>query len=682
MKMKWFMKSMFCVLILTGCIAISWVTGAQAQESKDQPKAGVFNLGEVVVTGKGEIVTQMTTVETVDRGQMDLTNAIDVSKAIDTLPGVFVTKGRRNEAFLNVRGFSQRYIPIFYDGIPLYVPWDGYADPSELPTGNISQITVTKGAASVLYGPNTMAGVINIVSMKPQKAIEGSYSVELNENGPFYGLNLGSKIDRFYVMAGLTGFHFGDFKMSDDFTQQPRGTAGYSEDGGTRDNSDAESSAGNFKVGFMPADGHEYALGVQHVHSEKGLPTNIYPSETQSFWRFTEWEKTTYYFIGDSKITDHLSAQTRIYYDTYYNVLDAYDNNTYTTQTRPPGSGNPPFTHSTYDDYTTGGSLALRSTHFSKNTLSFAFHYRDDVHRQQRIDGTSPWDRYEGETFSYGLEDDIKITEKLGLVAGLDYDVQKAKEANGAPLRPDDDVLNGMGGLVYNFEDATKAHFSVAKKSRFPTLNEAYSTSVKPATGELFIPNPNLKKETSINYEAGVERPLPWHSNASLAIFYSDVNDKIASVRTPSGTSIYDNVGKAVYQGFELSLKTEGLPHNTLETHYTYLDAEDRSDNRTSDHLRESPEHQFYLSDLYKLNDWLSLFGKAQYNAGQWDQKRDLTWLKLGSYWTVDLKAMVEIYKNLVAEIGVQNMFDENYETAYGFPREGRTFFCGVRGAF
>ena len=43
---------------------------------------------------------------------------------------------------------------------------------------------------------------------------------------------------------------------------------------------------------------------------------------------------------------------------------------------------------------------------------------------------------------------------------------------------------------------------------------------------------------------------------------------------------------------------------------------------------------------------------------------------------------MAEISKFLVAEVGVRNLFDENYETGYGFPREGRTFFCGLRGTF
>ena len=659
------------LLFITLCFSFIPVSPLLAQQQPSGAEPGVFHLGEVVVTGAAETVTQITTVETVDREMLDLTNAKDVSQALDTLPGVFISKGSRNEAYINVRGFNQKYVPIFYDGIPLYIPNDGYTDASELPTGNISQITLTKGAASTLYGPNTMGGVINIVSMKPQKAIEGSYGVEVDENGASGSLNLGSRMGRFYVIAGASGVDFDDYKMSDDFSPitSPLGFRGYFENGGLRDNSDTKTASGNFKAGFIPADGHEYAFGVQHVKTERGLPPNVDPNSSQRFWRFSEWEKTTYYLIGDSRITDGLSSNVRFYYDTYYNILDAYDDATYSTQTRRSSF------HSTYDDYTPGGSLVLRTTYIPQNTLSFAFHYKDDVHEEQD-NYNLPWEKYEAETFSYGLEDDFKITDNLGVVLGVSYDVQKPLNANGGPLREDDHAWNGLGGLVYKFSDETKVHGSIAAKSRFPTLKELYSSYLGTA-----IPNPNLKKEEAINSEVGVERPLPWKSYAGLTVFYSDVENLITRT-TIGGRDSYTNIGKARYQGFEFSLRTEALPNNILEAHYTYLDAEDKSDNRTSDHLRESPQNQFYVSDLFRLNDWVSVFGKLQYNQGQWDQKSNLQWVELSGYWIFDLKAMVEIHKSLLAEVGVRNLFDENYETAYGFPREGRTFFVGLRGVF
>ena len=110
---------------------------------------------------------------------------------------------------------------------------------------------------------------------------------------------------------------------------------------------------------------------------------------------------------------------------------------------------------------------------------------------------------------------------------------------------------------------------------------------------------------------------------------------------------------KVQYRGFEVSLKTECLPRNTLGAHYTYLDADDKSEN-PEDHLTETPKHRFHVSDLFKVNDWISLFAKAAYNKGQWEQKslpdRTLEWVELDSYWTVDVKAMAELSRYATVE--------------------------------
>ena len=172
--------------------------------------------------------------------------------------------------------------------------------------------------------------------------------------------------------------------------------------------------------------------------------------------------KTTYYLIGDSKITDHLSAKTRLYYDTYYNVLDAYDNANFTTQNLGRAF------HSTFDDYATGGSLVRsEQTYIPRNILSFAFHYKEDVHQEQD-NPNLPWERYEGKLFSYGLEDNIKITESLGLCLGGNYDVQKTKYNNGGTLRDDDDAFNGSWGPCLYFRGCDQGPRLCCQQDPFP----------------------------------------------------------------------------------------------------------------------------------------------------------------------------------------------------------------------
>jgi len=639
---------------------------AQEDETGPIPEVGtVFSLGEVVVTGQKDAVSDIATTDIVDEEQIDLTTSENVAEALDTLPGVFLNVGTKNERNYTVRGFDQRYVPIYFDGIPIYVPNDGYVDAGKLPAANISQIKLTKGNSSVLYGPNAMGGVINIISKKPQQKIEADFELGGRQSNTFNSdLYIGSRLDKFYVAANAGYLNSDGYRLSSDFTPGPN------QGHGTRNNSDINQKNGSLKVGFTPAQGHEYAIGVNSIRSEWGLPPDAY-TDRPRFWRFTDWEKDTYYFIGDSKITNKLSTKLRIYRDTYYNVLDSYDNDSYSTQTRRYAF------HSTYDDYSNGGSLTIRSGYIPKNVTSFSFHYKEDVHQEQDDYGEA-WERYETETFSFGLEDDYEILDNLSLVAGISYDIQDPKYANGAPVRDDDDTFNPMAGVHWTILKDLGLHFSVGKKTRFPTLLELYSGLLGKN-----VPNPDLESEEAVNYEIGAEKPLPGRNFVRLNLFYSDIKNLIVNKEVGPDLDQYQNIGKARYQGVEVSFRSAFFKRNMFELSYTYLDAQNRSPNRTSDHLEERPEHKLYISDLYELTEWLSLFGKLEYYSKQWYEDWDTgSWKTLDGFVTFDFKVIGTLSKHVDLEAGVKNMFDENYSLSYGYPREGRTFFGVLRASF
>jgi len=414
-----------------------WGAAAQSQEaSTASDSAGIFDIGEVVVEGKGETITQVSTVETVSQERIDLINAQNISDALESLPGVTVSVGAKNERNINVRGFNERYVPTFLDGIPIYIPYDGYVDTGNLPTSSLSKITLTKGISSALYGPNTMGGVINIVTMKPQKSIGGEIEAGYAEEKAYHtNINLGSRLDKFYFMLSGGYLDSDGFRLSDDFD------ANAIEDGGLRDNSDIEQKSGSIKIGFTPTENQEYAIGVNVVSMEKGFPPSTSLTDRTRYWRFTDWDKETYYLIGNIDFTEKFSVNLRAYHDEYYNVLDSYDDDTYSSQTKRSAF------HSIYDDHSDGGSLTLRSRHLANQTISAALHYKKDVHEAQGDRGED-WERYETEMYSFGLEDDIKFSDRLSLVLGLSYDLQCPEYANGEPVRDDEDAFNPQAGAV------------------------------------------------------------------------------------------------------------------------------------------------------------------------------------------------------------------------------------------
>jgi iron complex outermembrane receptor protein len=124
------------------------VVGQTADTSKR-----VFNLGQVNIVGIKDSVRS----SKLNAHTLNLYNRYDVSHALNLLPGVILTAvGPRNESAINVRGFDIRQVPVYLDGVPLYVPYDGYVDLARYNTFNLSEINVSKGYSSVLFGPNVV----------------------------------------------------------------------------------------------------------------------------------------------------------------------------------------------------------------------------------------------------------------------------------------------------------------------------------------------------------------------------------------------------------------------------------------------------------------------------------------------------------------------------------------------
>src|SRR6185295_9268465 len=112
----------------------------------------------------------------------------DLAEALDLIPGVSVQNlGQRRERLVTVRGFSSRQVPLFIDGIPVYVPYDGNVDLARFGVDYVSKIVVSKGLTSLLYGPNILGGAVNVVSRKPTQPFEASVRLSSEADDHFDG---------------------------------------------------------------------------------------------------------------------------------------------------------------------------------------------------------------------------------------------------------------------------------------------------------------------------------------------------------------------------------------------------------------------------------------------------------------------------------------------------------------
>lgn len=69
---------------------------------------------------------------------------------------------------VRIQGLQGKYTQILRDGLPLYGDFSGSFNPLQIPPVDLQQIELIKGAASTLYGGGAIAGLINLVSRKPE----------------------------------------------------------------------------------------------------------------------------------------------------------------------------------------------------------------------------------------------------------------------------------------------------------------------------------------------------------------------------------------------------------------------------------------------------------------------------------------------------------------------------------
>ena len=142
-------------------------TAAQAQQSGEGlgvPGVGIYTLGQLDLIGGSTITNEA----------MWTFNKNSVDQAVGILPGVTMTNtgGSRNEKDILVRGFDRFRVPLYEDGVRIYLPYDNRLDFGRFLTPDLSEVQVEKGYVSVLNGPGGEGGAINLVSRKPTKPFE------------------------------------------------------------------------------------------------------------------------------------------------------------------------------------------------------------------------------------------------------------------------------------------------------------------------------------------------------------------------------------------------------------------------------------------------------------------------------------------------------------------------------
>ncbi len=614
---------------------------AQAQE-KEKEKAKekkqeipVRITEEILVVGRAPADLPVSTVVSLSATQIDQLKPLDLSEIIKYAPGAMVTVGNKNEYSLKLRGFDNKRIALLVDGVPVIDPYYGSFDLKTVAAGGVESIQVTEGPSSVLYGPNTMGGIVNVISRRP---------------GPEPRVSLAASYgDRSTRSLGLdSSYLWKKFGFAATAGYQDSNGYGYRDPAGVklaRANSDYSRTNLNLKLYYYPTSGSEIMVNGGYYHSEYGLPPDLYGRAR--YWRFPKWDRYMVNAGGLTALGDRSSLRFRAFYVKYDNTLDFFNDAAMTVRQ---SSG-------TFDnaDY---GVFGIGDFYLAPwNSLKLSVYYQGDKVRTQD-DTNLPWTKFDQATFSTGVEDHITLTPRWRVVLGASWDyLDKFEGKNTSRLNP-------LVGVKYSPAEDLDVHLSYAGKSRFPSMNSLYS----PSQG-----NPDLLSERASTFELGAAYNRGVYLAA--AVFSTKLYDMINSFRLPSGLRTYFNIGEARLNGAEFQVQKR-WPWLMATVNYTYLDHRNVSDARPLDVLSRhnlSFELALFLPADLRLG-LAGLFASKSY----WYDNNARKLLDIPDYGYLDLSLSWSL-GDFAPFIKVANVFDEYFYTEPGFPWRGRYIEVGIR---
>lgn len=205
-------------LFVTAMLLVATPGAASAQEHHDDDpdRHDVVEVEEIIVqaTRSGRRVQdEPIRVEVIGREEIEekiLMTPGNIAMLVNETGGVRVqvTSPALGASNVRIQGMRGRYTQILADGLPLYGGQASSIGLLQIPPTDLGQVEIIKGAASALYGPSALGGVINLVSRRPDDEPQMEYLLNLtSRDGQDLTAYLASPIDDHWGGSITGGYH-------------------------------------------------------------------------------------------------------------------------------------------------------------------------------------------------------------------------------------------------------------------------------------------------------------------------------------------------------------------------------------------------------------------------------------------------------------------------------------------
>jgi vitamin B12 transporter len=593
---------------------------------------------DIVVTAAGieqsrDEVGQAITV--IDADTIRTRQAIDVVDLLATTPGVrFNRNGTVGaQTGVSLRGAETTQTLVLIDGVKVNDPsgiGDGY-DFGPLLTGNIRRIEVLRGSNSVVHGSQAIGGVVNIMTGVPAEGFGANASAEYG-----YADTFSAKAD----VSGTAGIASGGVGAAYFRTDGISSAANGTERDGT------ENIAANARVKLAFSDNLSLDLRGYYIHAD--LDVDGFPAPTYALADTPEIAITDQYvgYAGlnlallDGKLTNRAAVTWMRNDRDYYSARGA--------------------------DVDYG---------YSGTNLRFEYEGVYAPVDQAKLVFGYEHERPDYDYFGFGSTANAKIN--IDSVYALAIVKPFAGLAVTGGLRRDDHSQFGGAtsfGANANYSPnggATNVRLSYGEGFKAPSLYQLYDT---------FSGNRALRPERSKSYDIGFDQQLDGgRAVLSVTAFKRDTRNQI---NYDNDTFTYANLDRTRAKGVEASIALKPVDALTVTGSYSYVDARDRSAGSANEgnRLARRAANAVSVSADYVWPFGLSTGATVTMVGDSFDNAANTR--RLDGYALAGVRASFPVGENLEVYGRVDNLTDENYQTAYGYGTYGRAAYGGVRVRF
>lgn len=497
-----------------------------------------FSLSPIVTENQGVIITGVSTATSIRKSPVAVaiirrqallqTPSANIIDALTRIPGVSQTSTGPAISKPVIRGMGYNRVVTINDGARQEGQQWGDEHGIEIDELSVVKAEVLKGPASLMYGSDAMAGVLNLISHVPvaEGTLKGNLLTNYQSNNGMFGLN-GS------LAGNKNGFNwnvYGTYKSAGDYKNKY--------DGNVLNSRFNERNLGGY-LGLNKSWGYSH-LVFSRFDQRVGLVEGDRDDATGKFILFGGSPLERIATNDDLESRKLFIPQQRVQHNKIVS-----DNSFAINQSRL--KINLGFQNNQRQEFGNAEDPSEKELFFDLKTFTYNLQWQlpemKEWHTTIGVNGMDQANQNKGEETlipEYGLFDigtfvyTQRFFKKATLSGGFRFDNRSVNskefieggDVKFAAFKKSFSNVSGSLGISFEPSEAVTVKVNIARGFRAPSLSELASNGTHEGTNRYEYGDVNLKSETSLQFDGGMELNFE-HFNIGIAAFYNSINNFI-----------------------------------------------------------------------------------------------------------------------------------------------------------